>query len=674
MFVSYTLRKFKMLMRRVVLFFVPKNTSAKKLLALESLAKNKYHHKGTRGVLFTKLGIIQTSFILCIYIIITLTSSIYISYKNLEANQPKYIDAVIELLRYDSTTSNRLELTKLISNDLQEITGNIPFASNVINNLTSELFTIVDEFKSSTSFLSHYSLGETGFRNTLDNHVFTEDLEIFFSKLPGLILKLKDLNKHTIWLDILSQFIGSNKIHNLIRTLSIATQFVEQISQHSNQILKSLGHFNNQNYVLFTQNPGEARPTGGFIGSYIGIEVIKGSLRIAKSQTSANLNGGVRTNFYTHPSQYYFNISGQKSYSGSTLSTVTGNYFNCVSTSANVITKEFEDNRYGYAIDGIILVNPQSFENIVGNGLNIDIDGLNINKTNFLDEVERITSYQSTNPQNPKEKISEIFTKLLSSLSTQPKTELIVNIASEIKNRNIQTWFKNTDLNNASFDFGTTTNGSCQNSSIYDIISPIISNGSGDKRGLVTENRFNIYTKKETGTASTLHLTYQQIIPDTPLLRRGLNEVAPFTFVGLQLPEKAFDISIASDQNSQLPVNRQYINQILHEPNGQPAVFLPEYEKIMSSSFDLSGGGFMYSQPDSSKVVGMYVRDRQITTIDVEFSIPRTVNSNKIIFVGQSGLNKPSLSIGDGVYMHNREYDKFTSDINEIQAGIQLNI
>ncbi len=615
-----------------------------------------------------KFVCIQTLSICLTYTIVISIFAINTTNTKIQRSKSQYLNIISQIVS-GKTYENIDELKQYVKSDTSTITSIIPFSDLYISTVFNQTAELANIWSEMIDFSKYYILSINGFENIHNKTDFSDDIAEFLKKLPAFIEKAKKLLNSTTWINVLASLLSQKKVITLFSTIGKIIDTLELLSDNKNEILKIIGHNGNQYYTLFSQNIGESRPTGGFTGSYINIELFKGKMRISKSQSIYNFDGGSQNDFITHPASYMFSLNsrGETEFKPNIHDS---NYFNCFRDTASFVSKQIEDNSNGGKNDGIIFVNPAVFMALDGD-IAINVDGLIINKTNFLDEVERITSYETKTPDNPKAKISTIFTKLFEEIMKRPKISLATILGSEILNRNIQIWIKDNKAELFSKQIGLSQSGTCQNQVSQQVISPLISNISGDKRGLITENRFNIYQESQDSNSVRYHITYKQILPNQPVLRRGLNTVSPLTFFGFQLPKEAFDLKISSPQKRNMGLYLPYIKQLNKNLLKSTSVTQPQIQEILNSYHE-EDQGFVYNQLDTSKVLGLYLSDQETTTVDTTFSLPKTSNSQNLRFIGQSGLMTPSLSLGREI-VHRYDPDKrLIVDGGEIQRGVNL--
>jgi len=565
---------------------------------------------------------------------------------------------------------NSLE-SEIISN-LKPLSAMLP-VEGIIKEDVGNLIRILKKWLEAYKPLSNYTFTNKGLVNKLDSgKFFTDDLNDFFLKATSLLLETKK-----IWADIsfykfiLSNFSG-DKLKSYIENTDELINFFEKIIIDKDYLLNILGHFSNQKLVIFNQNSGEARPTGGFVGSYIPINISKGRLEIQQSQSIYYVDGSTKDLLYAHPVAWNYGYF-ENSFEDQGLRNL--NYFPCFSTTAKTLEDEFSKSGNGYSIDTLLMINPQFLTNFLPANFNVKVDeNLVLNSSNLSSEIERVTSTEAKNISNPKEELTKILNALINKLpevlSKTSSKDLVEKLLQSIFSRDIQSWYKNPNIQAFVDKLGFSSEQACESPEI-NIVTPLIANISGDKRNLLTQNQFNLFKNNSTGEIT---LKYKQILPDNPVLQRGFSKDATFTFVGLQLPKKAQKINVQSPQDFKIPFLRKYYDQGVFDVSGK-AMRAPEsVQKIVDTgknlySEDGSKPGFVYQQPDGSQVVGIYIKDQEISEVTFSFILKDT---KKLKFLGQPGLNEPVFSLGQNVEIENYPETQIITNQQLIQQGLNL--
>lgn len=509
-----------------------------------------------------------------------------------------------------------------------------------------------------------------------NNNNFTDDLEKVLNNSQSLILKTKQKWNSLFFIRAILGTLGSDKIKIVLHSIDNLIGFSDEIYNLRDQILQILGHQTRQRILIFNQNIGEARPTGGFIGSYIPVEVFKGRINIGQSQTIYKIDDSKPKPLLTHPANWYYSVD----YAGVGESGIRNiNYFPCFPTTAKALKREFATSPQGFSSDVIVFLNPQFLQALWPEDLTIEVAEVGeINKYNFLTQIERLTSPSllAKDIKNPKAEITPIVEGIISNFSktinSNGVSSIISKVAVALLARNLQIWFNNNTIQNLWENTGLAGRQTCNTSSDIPAVSFLLANLSGDKRSLVTKNQFNIYSESVWGGAN-IYVNYKQIIPENPGLLRGFNDIAPLSFVGLQVPKNATKLRVQGEQILDLPALRKgFINKVSAINNAEPKV-LDEAKIIQDSMIDLEKG-FTYFQPDGSQVIGAYIRDEQVSNVGFSFFLPDSsnVSSRVINFYPQPGLVNTDLSLGNGAFFKDFPELKYINNQDSVAIGKTL--
>jgi Protein of unknown function (DUF4012) len=580
---------------------------------------------------------------------------------------------LIELAGADRQSTFQ-SIKKIVKDSLTPVTG---FTNTqwVVDRDMDKIENLANSWLNATSPLTLYSFSSVGFEHKSNpDRLFTNDLEDFFDELPSLQVETERVWSEMWLYRIIGNTANDQKIKDLISSIEFFIKSISSIIQLKPLILKILGHYSTQRMVIFNQNVGEARPTGGFIGSHIPLDISQGKIVIGESQSIYYIDGQKKEGVVTHPSIWYSN-KDENIYAIGGVRNL--NIFNCFPDSASIIEQEFATSGNGYTIDQLVMVTPQIIEDILPDGFSINVSNVgNITKSNFASEVERVSSFQAPDKSNPKSLLSPIFLAMFEKLPDIMKKQGVADIfkifAKSLASRDVNIWFRDFEIQKLSSTLGFASDQVCKKGNQKNIISPIISNVSGDKRGLISQNKFSVNSESVWG-GKKINIRYTQILPESKNLQRAFNDVSTFNMFAFQIPQSAFAINVESENIIKLPYIREgYLKNITNE--NKTAVSLPgQIKTTIDTGRDLENGGFTYNQADGSLVVGAYISDNSVgeTRVDFEFTIPAQVNE-RIDFFGQPGLNEPSLFLGEGIDIYKNPTIREISDAQKIQSGITL--
>jgi hypothetical protein len=545
----------------------------------------------------------------------------------------------------------------IIQNDLEKV-----------ETLSSKWLNVLDP-------LNEYTFSSTGFNhNTNPERNFTDDLETIFDILPQLQIETEKIWNEMWFYKIVINLSNDEKAKSAVSAIDNFVTSISNVILLKPLILKTLGHFSSQRMVIFNQNVGEARPLGGFTGSHIPLDISKGRIKLGQSQSIYYIDGSSTKFNVIHPAAWYYGFYYNQGLPFAGVS--NANYTTCFPETAKDLENGFSKSNNGYSIDQLLLVNPQLIQNIIPDDLTINVPGVaNITKANFLNEIERISSIEAPDIKNPKSLMGPVFKALLAEFPSIVKSKgsgaIFKSIFDSLDARDLNIWFRDQQIQDASSKLGFASEQVCE-STKKTIITPLLANISGDKRGLITKNSYSISTNDVWG-GKRVKISYIQNLPESKNLQRGFQDNIIINFNALQIPKNAFDLEVKSPNKLDIPFLR---NNYLEEFNShtiEEYAFTKSISSIIESSKDFPGGGFTYNQEDGSLVLGTYISDNNVgdTRVDFEFTLPMQSNE-RIDFFGQPGLNEPTLFLGDGLEVYKNPDIKEITDPQKIQSGITL--
>ncbi len=605
---------------------------------------------------------------------LSISSAFATTRSNIQAKQ-SLLSTLLKQLILSPLDASAEQLKVEVHGTLEPITqlaGGDYLTNSIVDDATSLLY----EYGKVFAPLIQYTVSKDGFTHKKDtNRVFTQDLELVFTKLESLISITND-KYNTYWLQRgLAWALGGANVRDNLTKIDSLLIGIREIVSNKNQILTALGHYGRQRILLLNQNIGESRPTGGFTGSYIPIDIIQGKLEIGQSQSIYYIAGQSQEKVVLHPAYWMFGYLYGVDYMNNT-GLINAQFTSCFPDFAYQLNQEFSKSKNGFSIDQIYMISPKIIESLLPDNFTTSVEDIGvINKSNFLNEIERNTSLEYEKALNPKEAISPIFTSLfdiLPQIIEQQSGEIIIGkILDGIYARDISIWSADKGQQSLVSKLGLAAEQTClKKDQAYDTISPIVANMSGDKRGLIAQMSTSISSQAVYG-GKRVQLTFNQNLPVLKDLQRGFNTEYPMNMFGFQIPGDAFNIQIETNDNYRLPFLRSGFKEIL-DANKHEFKLSDPISKIIESSYDITNG-FVYSQNDGSKVVASYMRDNPVgdTTLTISFTIPR-VSGQELRYYGQVGLGSPQIIIGEGI--DNPEDYTESELINpiQIQKGLKL--
>lgn len=649
---------------------LPKSLQAK----LKGLKQNKVAHSQADS--FVRSYITKNRlfvFLTCISILISLigitlgrVSQSYVNFQNRSETLIAYVE---DLFKVSSNLEADLEV--LITNEINSIAEPINsfwLTEWLTKYETSRALRLIKDWKEALNPLTEYEISSAGIVAGVSKPTFTNSLQEFFLVAPELIEKTR-LHWRSLWPYRLSGLM-SVQLRNIFDKVSRILDLLEYINANQQKLLFLLGHYSTQTIVLFNQNPGEARPTGGFTGSYIIMEISQGELSIKESQSIYFVSNVTPDRPIAHHHTWMYEI--YKEFRALPHGLHNMNYFPCFRDSASLLASEFERSRNGFTINQLFMITPDIMQALLPPDFILEVPEVGtFNSDNLLDEIERLSSFEAVDITNPKKQIKNIFTSLIDSFEQIVEYFGPNNIVKILLNgffsRHIQIWFPSPDLTDFVRRIGFSSDQVCSDVN-PSIVTFLVSNMSGDKRQLITKNNFGISAKRNFGGYRvTLH--YKQELEGEDSLQRGFNPYG-LQFFGFQLPRGARNIEVESNPRMITNGLRKYY-QIRSQINSNKQVRTPDIiEKTARSVSDLEDG-LLYQNPDGSMVAGAYVNDRPgEAVLEVSFDIDKMAYET-LTFYPQPGLNKPILRLGNNTASNDNIYTRKVEGLS-LEQGVDI--
>ncbi len=563
--------------------------------------------------------------------------------------------------------------------------------------LVSESWSLAQNWIESTQDLVQFKIGSDGLSSNLPKN-FTEYLQIFFDRLPDLLRqteqflqKIKNLISWVFWLPNAQV----EKIRQLLGLSDDIIDLIRQIYQNRLAILDFLGYQNIHKILIFNQNLGESRPTGGFIGSYLSINITQGRFDIGKGESIYKVEEDQSKTLMTFPVNWYYDLQYGR-YQPHGIKNL--NYFSCFPDSASLIESEFSQAKKGQSADTVIFLTPNLIKNLFDSKTELKVDlgdlsgstnnksknQITLTQANFYDQIEKLTAIEIQDISNPKSAIGTILLSLVLNidkiLANQDLIERGLEWLKSGYTRDIQIWSKNINLENLWELINFAGTQTCQKNNQVGISCKLLwvtvtqldcgqsnhqtatlaflqANLSADKRDIFAIHDFNINLTPESGGNFEVVLKYSRNYKNLNLLQRKYNSGNGVTFLAFQLPKDATEYSLESEQSYKTPFIRPFYSLNIKD-QGKKELYTPAaIEKVIQSSNDLNGTSFTYQQSDQSLVIGTYVNEEDTTELTLRYKTrqsnfvfyPVPAFSNNNISVGQNGnlidLIEPSSNI-----------------------------
>ncbi len=614
-------------------------------------------------------GIITISLVIAMLGVTTL-ARISQSYSNISTRQESLISYISDLFKVTADLEDGLE--KLIIdevNTIAEPVNNFWLTEWLTTYETKKALGLIKEWKKIVQPLGEYEITSSGLSAGVSKPTFTNALQDFFTKAPEVMEQTR-FYWRSLWPYRIAGVVSSELL-GLFNKVSKALDLLDYILVNQQKILFLLGHYSAQTIVLFNQNPGEARPTGGFTGSYIIMEVSQGELSIKESQSIYYVSNVTKEEIVAHPHTWMYARFFDNRALPQGLHNM--NFFPCFRDSAELLAEEFEKSVNGFTINQLYMITPNILKTLLPPDLIIEVPEVGtFNPDNLLDEIERLSSFQAVDITNPKKQIKNIFESLIDSfdeiLDYYGPSNIVQILLHGLFARHIQMWYPSNDLTSFVRNIGFSSDQVCADLN-PDTITFLLSNVSGDKRQLITDNNFGISAKRNFG-GYRITLKYKQQLGQTEFLQRGFN---PFgiNYFGFQLPINASNIHVDSTPQLEDGGLRPYY-QIRSQLNTRYKARTPEViSNTAQSVADLEDEGFVYQNPDGSLVAGAYINDRPgETTLEVSFDLSQK-SYEKLSFYPQPGLNNPTLRLGENTATKDNIFNRKIEGL-QLEQGVDL--
>ncbi len=625
-----------------------------------------------------------TSFAILAVILVSFLLNLHYTYTSAREKIAEIQTSLVALFEFSNDSEKLKTEINLIEQSLLEViapTSSFVGLEEKIRKDFNELRKLASKWFETILPLKQYKLTAKGLVKSINEHqVFTDDLEVFLRTLENNLLKetRNILNKFDLYFNLAKTNNRVLAFRNLLQNLVFLADLVVE---HQQAVLGLFGHFGFQKLLIFNQNIGEARPTGGFIGSYISIDLHKGRINVNESNSIYHPDNSISESLYTHPATTYYGWFWglDNTYSHGIRNS---NYIPCFANSAKILYDGFVTSKHSFKVDLIIFITPQLLLDVMGD-FSFEIEGVGeLNSRNIMDKIEILTGLKIEDKNNPKKKIKDILEGLLVSLpiilEQRSSLEWISLFLRALSARDIQIWSPHTHYQNFLEKSGLTNQALCNTSNIPEI-GFMLANISGDKRGTITNSDFNIFAEKlSQGVLVTVK--FKQNLPSNIDLPRGFAGFRSINFVGLQIPQEATDFNINSPQAVYVPFSKPYHDIMFKKRWNKGMVSNPQLDHIILTSYNLyddrgNPPGFAYSHLNGSQVLGVYISDYQELT-EVEFSFLLPKGTNLIRFYGQPGLREPSVGLGKNLTFVDKQLsaNTYTNDYYKIHSGLLIRI
>lgn len=240
-------------------------------------------------------------------------------------------------------------------------------------------------------------------------------------------------------------YIGNEYAGLIIEAKTKTNQFrqaLEMIAMLAKNLPKAIGFNNPRYYMLLNQNPNEIRATGGFIGSYVIVELYKGKIENIFSDTSQRIDG---QNLYSDiplPDP----LKSVTAYYGIR----DANWEPDFPTSVKTIQKLYEQ-AGGGTVDGMVALNPivvADILSVMGPLYMPDYD-ITLTSDNFTDRVQKHIEVDARGSYDAKQLLMDVVPIVMNKLLEADAHQMEIigrKLMRRLISKDILLQFSNTEL------------------------------------------------------------------------------------------------------------------------------------------------------------------------------------------------------------------------------------
>ncbi len=281
----------------------------------------------------------------------------------------------------------------------------------------------------------------------------TTKLNVLASSLSSALPLLKEALENVKNVD--EEAIPSDKrplFDELSALLPTLVASIEDVGEFSAMASTLLGDNGRQRYLLVFQNNAELRPTGGFMGSFAHIDLVRGAVQNMEipGGGSYDLKGSLKTSVAAPKPLQLLNARWEFQ---------DANWFSDFPTSARQILDFYAD-AGGPSVDGVIAVNATFIMELLSAVGPVDMPEYDrvIDADNFLFETQKIVEFEyaqyaedtpSRKEAAPKAFIGDLAQKLLERINALERDELLsilTHINTGLMRKDVQLYLENEDL------------------------------------------------------------------------------------------------------------------------------------------------------------------------------------------------------------------------------------
>lgn len=340
----------------------------------------------------------------------------------------KNAQSALDGLKNSKDLSNATTILSLGENLIPNL-KKIPLALNDLIDFTNHLISVSENLDLLEHQAFHMAFNGDGIKIIKALKILSSDLKNISELATRLSGYAQNFNI-PLPNDYLALMVKLNKTENIIQSLT--------------DYLNSPGA---KHLAILLQNPSEIRPSGGFIGSFIALNIEDGSITGIDVKDIYDVDGQLEIKVLPpHPLQNITSRWGARD----------ANWFFDFPTSADKVLSFLNKSKIyseqNLKFSAAIAINVPVLQDILEVIGNIDLPAykLTINKDNFLSEIQReVESGVDNKNGHPKKILGSLAPLILSKLSNlddQAKLDLVKKISERISHKDIQTYFEDRTL------------------------------------------------------------------------------------------------------------------------------------------------------------------------------------------------------------------------------------
>lgn len=402
------------------------------------------------------------------------------------------------------------------------------------------------------------------------------------------------------------------------------SEVLEKAQKHIPAFLNLLGDRYPHRYLILLQNDTESRPTGGFIGSYIIMDINDGNITKMDFKDVYELDGQLQE--YIEPPPDIARVSTNWRMRDS-------NYSPDFSISAEKAAW-FLQKQKGPSVDTVIAINQSYISELLKLTGPIQLSGLHssLNSGNFQIILSYIIESKLSGASDPKQILRELIPAFKEQILTKASLEdVFQSLAKAVTNKKIMFYSRDEKIQNTFSDFGMTGEVIKQEPG-YDYLNVIATSIGGNKSDRYIEQKIRHYTFiNKDGTLKNEIIVSRKHTWTQKDFEEWRNILRPFGFTSL--PDHIADILGRGN-------NKTFIK-----------IYVPrDSEIIFSEGVDTKDIDVLYDE-ETDKTYFMYeteVRPGTEKSVAISYILPFSMkfypaDSYKIFIQSQPGVNPSTL-------------------------------